>query len=514
MRQFYVAYDALPEADMVVCTDGSVQKNGDPPTTINGRSGAVWQAGDGEICFSKVEQAGFYASSFSAEYRAMEMGLRQISTSTGLPEGPVHLLTDSQSALKAVQRGPNKQTCVAGTKVWDHLHTLKRRGCDDVTLHYVPAHAGHPGNEAADEMACYPKSERGKRKDAIAQRKVPVPLASARAAIRAHHRGKRAAILAKAEHPKPSRRRRQDVYWKLTAGVAPQPQHRTLFRRGERLWHRLRTGYGPLGWAFGSVGYPRKIADTYECPACGADGMSLLHVLTSCSHAETRLEAGRRGLRFQCRNVMQQRTKAARRLMRYHPERVLQLLCRSGWLDDNENLLIRPDAAARNRKTNAAARAVDSLLSEWAAGFALEEEIMWEHIAERQQVSLEKAKAATARREAAEKQAAKQLAPPPLSKMRKHRQEVARKLDKAEAAERQREEARRVQVVEDCRKAWAFVPATPLPPTSTSPVDETTRVWLQGQKDASGSLVDSWRLEAWDLWANREATAPEVPEEM
>ena len=276
---------------LTVCTDGSVQKNGDPPTTVNGRSGAVWLE-DEIVGHSEMEQAGAYASSFSAEYRAMEMGLRKLAWCRQLPVGPIHLLSDSQSALKAVQRGPNGQTCEAGTRVWKHLHRLERRGSGDVTLHFVPAHAGHPGNEAADEMASYPKTEVGKSADSEAQLDVPLPMASAKAAIRAHFRGKRASTLAKMKHGEESCQRRYDVYWKLTAGAAARAQHRTLYRRGERLWHRLRTGFGPLGWAFGSAGYPWPIPDSYKCPECDEKGMSLLHVLTSCSHGPTKRRRG------------------------------------------------------------------------------------------------------------------------------------------------------------------------------------------------------------------------------
>ena len=99
---FYFAYDKLLPAVLTVCTDGSVQKNGDPPTTVNGRSGAVWLE-DEIVGHSEMEQAGAYASSFSVEYRAMEMGLWKLVWCQQLPVGPIHLLLDSQSALKGVE---------------------------------------------------------------------------------------------------------------------------------------------------------------------------------------------------------------------------------------------------------------------------------------------------------------------------------------------------------------------------------------------------------------------------
>ena len=110
-------------------------------------------------------------------------------------------------------------------------------------------------------------------------------------------------------------RPRQEVYWRLTAGAAARPQHRKLHRLGEKLWHQLRTGYGPLGYVFGSQGSPRPIPYGYKCPACGAEDMSLLHVLAWCSHTETAEEAAKLGLRFVLRDAsktVEQRAKAAR----------------------------------------------------------------------------------------------------------------------------------------------------------------------------------------------------------
>ena len=504
---FYSAYDKLPPAVLTVCTDGSVQKNGDPPTTVNGRSGAVWLE-DEIVGHSEMEQAGAYASSFSAEYRAMEMGLRKLAWCRQLPVGPIHLLSDSQSALKAVQRGPNGQTCEAGTRVWKHLHRLERRGSGDVTLHFVPAHAGHPGNEAADEMASYPKTEAGKSADSEAQLDVPLPMASAKAAIRAHFRGKRASTLAKMKHGEESCQRRYDVYWKLTAGAAARAQHRTLYRRGERLWHRLRTGFGPLGWAFGSAGYPRPIPDSYKCPECDEKGMSLLHILTSCSHGPTKEAATRIGLRSQCARgqTVRQREKAAKRLIQHHPVVVLRMLCRCGWLDENEHLLIRPGADARSEEV----MACEFDESQVRASAEFDEEVLRGSLvgfAARQRRRLEKVAAAA---DAEARQAAEQIAPPPLSRRRRNLSELARKIDAAEAAELSRREqltssvetpeefaardqAERTRVAEQCRRAYAkpALPAmrcTPDPQMSTPTSDS----WSEDEGEGMDVWDDVW----------------------
>ena len=172
---FYRAYDALLKAATTVCMDGSIAKGRCPPMTVNGRVGVVWQA-EGREDMTASFVAGMYASSFSAEYLALAKGLEglvDLSRSGALPSGPIHVLTDSQSALVAMQRGPTRQTYVAGVQAWRHLYTLHRAGHSDVVLHFVPVHVGHPGNEAADREAVQPDEDEAKRRDAQQQRVRP-----------------------------------------------------------------------------------------------------------------------------------------------------------------------------------------------------------------------------------------------------------------------------------------------------------------------------------------------------
>ena len=93
-----------------------------------------------------------------------------------------------------------------------------------------------------------------------------------------------------------------------------------------RLWHQLHTGFGPLGWAFGSAGH--------------------LHLHGPMKEAATRI-----GLRSQCaRGQMWQREKAVKRLIQHHPVVVLRMLCHCGWLNENEHLLIRPGVDVRSEE--------------------------------------------------------------------------------------------------------------------------------------------------------------------
>ena len=97
--------------------------------------------------------AGSLCSSTRAELFAMRAALEEVSELTGdLATGPVVLCTDSQAALALIANGAGIQTTPLGAAIWRLLSHLTARD-QDVTLQWVPAHCGLPGNERADELA-------------------------------------------------------------------------------------------------------------------------------------------------------------------------------------------------------------------------------------------------------------------------------------------------------------------------------------------------------------------------
>ena len=83
----------------------------------------------------------------------MRAALEEVSELTGdLATGPVVLCTDSQAALALIGSGAGIQTTPLGAAIWRLLSHLTARD-QDVTLQWVPAHCGLPGNERADELA-------------------------------------------------------------------------------------------------------------------------------------------------------------------------------------------------------------------------------------------------------------------------------------------------------------------------------------------------------------------------
>ena len=97
--------------------------------------------------------AGSLLSSTRAERMAIRTALEEVSTVAGdLATGPVVLCTDSQAALTTVAGGPRTQTARRGATVWSSLRSITERG-QRVTLQWVPAHCGIPGNERGDDLA-------------------------------------------------------------------------------------------------------------------------------------------------------------------------------------------------------------------------------------------------------------------------------------------------------------------------------------------------------------------------
>ena len=160
----------LPQANIIAWTDGSVSAD-----QRNGGAGFVLETRDGDRETGRVA-AGRHASSYAAELAAILSAARRLLQR--LSEGPrrleVRFCTDSRSALQALAAGPTTKADSLTASVWRLLAALSRR-CH-VTLQWVPAHCGIAGNEEADVQA----AAAGR----LRQRRIPIALDSARAAIR------------------------------------------------------------------------------------------------------------------------------------------------------------------------------------------------------------------------------------------------------------------------------------------------------------------------------------------
>jgi hypothetical protein len=106
---------------------------------------------------------------------ALEHALRHLEGAPWDPGIETRLCTDSQSALKALEKGPSGQSDRLGDDIWAALARLTQDG-RHITLQNVPAHVNLQGNELADRAA--------KEASNLPQQGVEVNLTTAAACLR------------------------------------------------------------------------------------------------------------------------------------------------------------------------------------------------------------------------------------------------------------------------------------------------------------------------------------------
>ena len=129
-----------------IWSEGSAERG-----VSHGEVGAMVIIRSGESREIRVA-GGSLLSSTHAELMAMRAPLEEVSTVAGdLATGPVVLYTDSQAAMAMVAGGPRTQTTRRGATVCGLLRSITERG-QRVTLLWVPARCGIPGNERGDDL--------------------------------------------------------------------------------------------------------------------------------------------------------------------------------------------------------------------------------------------------------------------------------------------------------------------------------------------------------------------------
>jgi ribonuclease HI len=136
------ALTAIREVDpsLTIYTDGSLSAG-----TTNGGSAAVFTIGDPAnptILDTICRKGAVNTCSYEEELDAMEIAAEEISEMTG--SGHVMICSDSQSVCQALDDN-NTDT--------SRVQYLISQYKGDVTIQWLPGHAGIPGNEAADQAA-------------------------------------------------------------------------------------------------------------------------------------------------------------------------------------------------------------------------------------------------------------------------------------------------------------------------------------------------------------------------
>ncbi len=135
----------LPGADVTVYTDRSVLK---PKRSRHGGGGFYLEDANG-LEHRDRTAAGQICNSFRAESHALLLVLCCIAdpnSSIAVPNGAeLRMLTDSQSAIRALSRGPGCQKSALGQEMWEMLRVVEERFDTHVTVAYVPGHANLDG---------------------------------------------------------------------------------------------------------------------------------------------------------------------------------------------------------------------------------------------------------------------------------------------------------------------------------------------------------------------------------
>ena len=157
----------LPQAELHAYTDGSVKEG------VGGAGVVLLDPSTTDIVDKRSVGAGQSCVSYQAELVALREATQMIAA-RGVAR--VVILTDSQSALHALEAGPHRAKAETLVDVWRGLATLTSSGTT-VTLQYVPAHVGVEGNELADYQA-------GLRTNNHQLQTEPITLLAAKAAVR------------------------------------------------------------------------------------------------------------------------------------------------------------------------------------------------------------------------------------------------------------------------------------------------------------------------------------------
>jgi ribonuclease HI len=248
------ALNLLPVPDIKIWTDGSAIGG-----TTDGGAGVYAELPDDRV-MTKTASAGKFTSSFRAEMVALRTALAMLETEIDVTGSNfVMILSDSQSLLKCLAKGPSAQTHKLASEIWAVLQELSIDA--PFVLHWVPSHCNLTGNEEADAVA--------KEATKLDHANQALDQPTARAHVKRFCRMEVDAIYKADSHTEHHRR---------TTGGVYIPSDSSLPRGLQVSISQLRVGHAPM-----SRHYLHRIgkADSPNCLQCGQSD-TIEHLLLRC----------------------------------------------------------------------------------------------------------------------------------------------------------------------------------------------------------------------------------------
>ena len=208
----------------------------------------------GKRCIKEIHRYDPSLMIYNAEQQALLSAVNLIEKySSCLPSGRINIITDSQSALRSLERGHLKQHSATNAELFRRISLLQR----PITLQFVPSHCGIIGNEMADSLA-----------NKAAASAIPLTV------VKFDYRMTQCSVNNKIRRNWYEQRSTSHVHSLSTMGRGAQRFHPDLNREGEMQIARLRTGHHPL------VKQPRK--GLSNCLFCNKRDTDTHHLLSKC----------------------------------------------------------------------------------------------------------------------------------------------------------------------------------------------------------------------------------------
>ena len=245
--------ESLPPAIARVYTDASYFEDKDGCYHCGNAAVLVFR----NKCYTKLQRYNPSLMIYNAEQRALISALDIVrDNSPQLPNGRIHIISDSQSSLSSLAKGYLCQHSRTNHEILSQISTLNR----PFTMQFVPSHCGVIGNELADSLASKAASSE-------------IPLTE----VPFDYRMAQCSIVNQVRKAWLRSRDTRHVHNLATSSGRVQKFHQDLLRSDEIIIARVRTGHHEL------VKLPAL--GLTDCRFCNHTDTDAHHLLSRCNGA-------------------------------------------------------------------------------------------------------------------------------------------------------------------------------------------------------------------------------------